>query len=40
MSTKDLQRDIEMLRKGELPPLNEFESRTTITRDGLIISTV
>lgn len=39
MSTKDLQKDIEMLKKGELPPLNHFESRTTTLKDGLVVST-
>ena len=40
MSTESLQRDIEMLKNGELPPLNHFESRTTTVKDGLIISTI
>lgn len=39
MSAKNLQRDIELLSSGELPPLSQFESKTTVSRDGLIIST-
>ena len=40
MSTETIQRDIDLLNRGQLPPLNNFRAKTTISEDGLIISTL